>query len=56
MHGVPTVNFPLPDGYGNLLFSNDDINVALPNNKLVSYPLGYFGDQFVITARKDIYG
>jgi len=48
MHGVPAVNFPMPDGYGNLLFSNDDINVALTNNKLVSYPLGYFGDQFVI--------
>jgi len=46
MQGVPTVNFPLPDGYGNLLFSNDKINVALSNNKLVSYPLGYFGDQF----------
>ncbi len=55
MQGVPTVNFPLPDGYGNLLFSNDHINVALPNSKLVSYPLGYFGDQFVITPERHLW-
>ena len=49
LQGVPTVNFPLPDGYGNLLYSNYSINVALPNSKIVSNSLGYFGDQFVTT-------
>ena len=49
MKGVPTVNFPILDQHGNLLFSNDKINVVLANDQLISYPLGYFGDQFVIT-------
>lgn len=46
MQGVGMVNYPLRDSKGNLLFSNDKINVVLQNGQLISYPLGYFGDQF----------
>ena len=48
--GVAKVNFPTTDNRGNLLFSNEYINVLLGNNKVVSFPMGYFGDQFTITA------
>lgn len=48
MYGVGMVNYPLPDPQGNLLFSNNKINVAFADGEVVSYPLGYFGDQFVL--------
>ena len=49
MTGVSRINFPISDKQGNLLFSNEKINVVLPNDKVESFPLGYFGDQFTIT-------
>jgi len=55
MQGVPMVNFPMTDNYGNLLYSNDKINVVLSNGKQISYPLGYFGDQFVISPENELW-
>ncbi len=53
--GVPIVNFPITDNHGNLLFSNESINVVLQNNEIESYPLNYFGDQFVVTDTNQLW-
>ncbi|HYE55596.1 MAG TPA: two-component regulator propeller domain-containing protein, partial [Chitinophagaceae bacterium] len=55
MQGVPMVNRPVLDKNGNLLFSNDHINVVTTNKKLISYPLGYFADQFAITPQDHLW-
>lgn len=46
--GVPMISFPLRDDHGNFLYSNNNINAIVEGSKLVSYPLGYYADQFVI--------
>lgn len=48
--GVPMVNNPVPDHEGNLLFVNDRINVVYPDARMESFPLGYYADQFFLTA------
>ena len=55
VHGVPMVNNSLPDDHGNLLFTNDKINVVLGDRQLVSYPLGYFADQFVMDSNNHLW-
>jgi len=49
INGVAQVNNPLTDKFGNLLFTNNNINVVL-GKQIVSYPLGYFADQAIIDA------
>jgi signal transduction histidine kinase/ligand-binding sensor domain-containing protein len=44
------LNCILPDGYGNLLASSEDLSILIQNEKPISFPLGYFCDKFVITA------
>jgi signal transduction histidine kinase/ligand-binding sensor domain-containing protein len=39
----------LPDGYGNLILSSAKITVLNQRKKILSYPLGYLSDGFVIT-------
>ena len=55
MTGVPKVNFAIPDQHGNLLFSNESINAVLPNDQIVSYPLGYFGDQILVAPGNHVW-
>ena len=55
MQGVPKINFPIPDPNGKLLFSNESINAVLPNNQVVSYPLGYFGDQILVAPGNHVW-
>ena len=40
----------MPDKYGNLILSSDSITVLQQNGKLISYPLGYYADNFALTA------
>ena len=44
----------LTDNSGNVVFSNWYIN-AIIKNKTVSYPLGYYADQFVITSANQLW-
>jgi signal transduction histidine kinase/ligand-binding sensor domain-containing protein len=43
------------DGFDNLVTCNDKLVVLLNNNKIISYPLGYFADQVSITADKHLW-
>jgi signal transduction histidine kinase len=47
--GVEMVNNPQPDKNGNLLYCNQYINVVFQNKQIVSWPLGYYADEFVLT-------
>ena len=42
----------VPDGYGNLIATSENITVLLSNNKIISYPLGYLADGLVLTPEK----
>jgi ligand-binding sensor domain-containing protein/signal transduction histidine kinase len=42
-------NSLMPDRNGNLLILSEDLSILLHNNKSLSYPLGYFSDNFAIT-------
>jgi signal transduction histidine kinase/ligand-binding sensor domain-containing protein len=55
LSGVPMINYPTRDAHGNFLYSNNNINAVVAGNKLVSYPLGYYADQFVISAHNHLW-
>ena len=48
--GVAQVNNPITDRKGNLLFTNNSINVVL-GKQIVSYHVGYFADQVIIDSK-----
>ncbi len=44
-----------PDKHGNFIASSDRLFAILQNNKVISYPLGYFADGFAITSNNRLW-
>jgi signal transduction histidine kinase len=45
----------MPDRHGNLLFLSEDLSILLQNKRSLSYPLGYFSDNFAITGDNQLW-
>ena len=39
-----------PDGHGNLIATTQNLTVILKNGRTIVYPLGYYADEFALTA------